>query len=288
MNEVFRTRLVGLAVLLSALFLLSLLLPKDAVPEGGSAETTVSLVEPLSGAERVSAPQPAAASESAPPAPAPPAPPSATREAPAISALADETPVVEHASAAAPAAAPLPRPPPATPPAPKPAVVAKPEKPVAAKGPVETAKAEKPPAEKPKAEKPKAEQPKPAASTASVSPPRPVAAEPGKSAAAKPAAAAKAPEVPAPVAKAPASGAGWYVQIGSYSDPGNAETIVSLLKPLGYRIESARIVGAAKQPLYRVRLGAFATESEARQALQRVARQGYPQSRVVSEAAAKG
>lgn len=75
----------------------------------------------------------------------------------------------------------------------------------------------------------------------------------------------------------------WYVQIGSFSDTGNAQTTLSLLQNIGYRGESAKIVNAAGATLYRVRLGPFPTETVARQAFDKVSRQGYPQARVLSE-----
>lgn len=282
MNEVFRTRLVGLAVLLAALFLLSLLLPKDEALAPSTPATTVSLVEPLAagGTSAPAAPMSPALEASTPvPSPVPPpAPP--VREAPAISALADEVPTVEHASPPPAAHAP------ATPPIAAAAkrAVAKPEKPQADKPAPAPAKpasapsravAEKSPADKAKPAKPQKAEVLAAAAAAPTSAPA--------VAAARAPTAGKGQDVPAAAAKAPPASGGWFVQIGSYSDAGNAETIASLVKPLGYRVDEARIVGSGGKTLYRVRLGAFASEAEARQAQQRVARQGYPQSRVVSE-----
>lgn len=125
---------------------------------------------------------------------------------------------------------------------------------------------------------------------------RPIPIPPSKSAApaAKAAPAASAPTVvartvvPAPAAPAAATPAtAWYVQIGSYADAGNAQTTLSLLQNIGYRGEAAKIVNAKGASLYRVRLGPFATEATARQALDKVTRQGYPQARVLSESRAK-
>lgn len=280
MNEVFRTRLVGLAVLLAALFLLSLLLPKDEALAPSTPATTVSLVEPLAaiGTSAPAVPMSSAVEVPTPvPSPVPPpAPP--VREAPAISALADEVPTVEHASPPPAVLAP------ATPPiaaAAKPAV-AKPEKPQADKPALAPAK----PASAPSravAEKSLVDRAKPAKPQKAEVLAAPTPAPAPSAAAARAPMAGKGKDVPAAAAKAPVASGGWFVQIGSYSDAGNAETIASLVKPLGYRVDEARIVGSGGKTLYRVRLGAFASEAEARQAQQRVARQGYPQSRVVSD-----
>jgi cell division protein FtsN len=78
----------------------------------------------------------------------------------------------------------------------------------------------------------------------------------------------------------------WYVQIGSFSDQGNAQTTQNLLQNIGYRGESQQTTGAGGNILYRVRLGPFPSEAVAQQALDKVTHQGYPQARVLSEAAA--
>lgn len=74
----------------------------------------------------------------------------------------------------------------------------------------------------------------------------------------------------------------WYVQIGSFSQRSNAQTVVDLLRKAGYRVESATVTAGGKT-YDRVRLGPFSDETTARQALDRVKRQGYPQSRLTSE-----
>jgi cell division septation protein DedD len=74
------------------------------------------------------------------------------------------------------------------------------------------------------------------------------------------------------------------VQIGSFSDQDNARTILSLLQNAGYHGDSTPFDAKGKT-LYRVRLGPFANEAAARQAQDKVAHQGYPQARALSEAA---
>jgi cell division protein FtsN len=105
-----------------------------------------------------------------------------------------------------------------------------------------------------------------------------------------PPAPAPLPIAPLPVAKAvepaaskPTTGTLWYVQIGSFADTGNAQTTLSLLQNIGYHGESSKIVSGTGATLYRVRLGPFPTETVARQAFDKVSRQGYPQARVLSE-----
>jgi cell division protein FtsN len=82
----------------------------------------------------------------------------------------------------------------------------------------------------------------------------------------------------------PAAGTVWYVQIGSFAEAGNAQTTLSLLQNIGYRGESTRIASSAGKALFRVRLGPYPTEPVARQALDKVSRQGYPQARLAAEA----
>ncbi|MDR3415633.1 MAG: SPOR domain-containing protein [Nevskia sp.] len=96
------------------------------------------------------------------------------------------------------------------------------------------------------------------------------------------------PPVPAtvkpaePTAASPALKA-WYVQIGSYSDAGNAQTTLNLLHNIGYRGESRAVTSPTGATLYRVRLGPFTSEAAAQQAFDKVTHQGYPQARMLSE-----
>jgi len=75
----------------------------------------------------------------------------------------------------------------------------------------------------------------------------------------------------------------WYVQIGSFSDRDTALTTISLLQNIGYRAEMGAIAGPEGSPLQRVRIGPFPSEALAQQAQARVAHQGYPDSRTVTE-----
>lgn len=257
MNGLLRQRLVGLAVLLVLVFLLSLLLPGK--PDSSEAEpsTTVSIngEQVLTEADAVPPPDDllpepidAAGSEAPPPADAPVA-------ISDVASLAepDATPGTAKPAPAAPSAA--------LKLSPKVGVhrgqdVAEPKP--AAKStdkPVEKLPAK--PADKP-ADKPPA--------VAAVTP-KPKLAE----------SVTKAP------AKAAEAAAGWYVQIGSFSDAGSAQTIVTLLKKLGVPAGITRIKGVKGNPLNRVRAGPYASEAAAKAAHARIAKNGYPQSRIVQE-----
>ena len=97
------------------------------------------------------------------------------------------------------------------------------------------------------------------------------------------------PTVPPPAkptsTPSPADARIWYVQIGSFADQRNAQTTLSLLNGIGFRGESVAIAGTNGTSLYRVRLGPFPNEAAARQAQDKVAHQGYPQCRALSEPA---
>lgn len=125
-----------------------------------------------------------------------------------------------------------------------------------------------------------------AASTSSSTPPKP----PSPPSASKPAVAAPlsqpaaslSPPVSVSAADSPDAKT-WYVQIGSFADQNNAQTSLSLLQNIGYRGESSPITNASGNRLYRVRLGPFPNEAAARAAQEKIAHQGYPQSRAVAE-----
>ena len=245
MNEVLRRRLVGLAVLVFGLFLLSWFVPggDGRGVEPGTPSTLVAL-GPGGAVDAASA----EAAQDLPPAPEP-APAVAAPSAPPIADLTgDAKPAAESAQVvpAAPAVAPSPR---ATP---KPAPSAPAEAPVTSHRP----------------------QPVPKLV--------PQKAEPAKPIAAKPAPKSAPPARPEPAEQAVASASGWWIQIGSYSDRNKAATILSLLRKVGHRGELSTIKGK-KALLNRVRLGPYANEAAARAALPKVAHQGYPQAQVVSE-----
>lgn len=245
MNEVFRRRLVGLAVLLVLLFVLSLLLPGAPTPEESLPSETISLKAPLP------ASQAGATSETPPVATDAPA----AREPVAEVAISD----VERPPSSSARVEPAARPEPA-PPAPKnaelklsPKVTPAPPKPAPA-----------PPVTKPSPKPEATVAPKPRLAELVAKPPKP---------------ADKA--TPKPADKPAVSG--WYVQVGSYSDAGKASTIVSLLQKIGYRAESSKIVNAQGKTLHRVRLGPYPSEAAAKAAQDKVARQGYPQTRLAQE-----
>lgn len=220
MNEVLRQRLVGLAVLLLMVFVLSLLLPGQPPVEDSVPATTVSLTgETLTEADAVPPP------DDLPADPAFDAPPVDSEVT--ISALADPPAVDE--------------------PSPSPPV-----------GQLKLA---------PSVDMAAAQQP--------AAPP----AEPRRA----------APEILKPSSKlaeavvgAPPA-PGWYVQVGSYSKPGSAQTVVTLLGKIGVQAGITPIKGVKGQALNRVRAGPFGTEAAARATQAKVARNGYPQSRVVHE-----
>lgn len=220
MNEVFRRRLIGLAVLLSLAFLLSLLLPGAPARNELEPSTTVSL-----------------SGESLQVTEADAVPPPDDYTSPESAANPDEPPGDEVAISdlnndeADAASAPKPAPEVAKPAVPKPA--AKPPAPVVV--------------------------PKPKPAEALASPPKPATVD-------KPAA------------------AGWYVQIGSFAEAGTATTIVNLIGKQGHHGLISKITGANGKTLHRVRAGPYSSEAAARSAQARLATQGYPQTRVVSEA----
>lgn len=266
MNEVFRRRLIGLAVLLALAFLLSLLLPGAPAREELEPSTTVSLSgEILQVTEADAVPPPddytspdvaAAAKDGSKPA----------GPEVAISDLSDPRRDEDRE----------PEPPPA---APKPAV----DKTPAVKAPVAkpVTPAAPPPAPgtslklAPKVTKPEPD-PKQAAAEPSPRPPAQVVTP--------------KPRLAESVAKPPsaaddkAAGGNWFVQIGSFSELGTATTIASLIRKLGYRGEVSKISGKNGRTLHRVRAGPYPTEAAARSAQARIATQGYPQARVMSEA----
>jgi len=115
-------------------------------------------------------------------------------------------------------------------------------------------------------------------------------------AAAVPAAQADVPPAPAPTtpsavpaAAAPSAHGGhaWYVQIGSFADPRNAQAVLGRLQGIGSPGESAPIKLTTGAKVYRVRLGPFPDAAAAKQVLDKLAGEGYSQALVLPEAAAK-
>ncbi len=230
MNDMLRQRLVGLAVLLAAVFLLSLLLPGAPAPDPATPSTTVSLAGEQLLTEADAVPPP----DDLPPEPVPESLPPAE----AAVVISDVGSLTEPAR-------------PESPP-PPPAVLKLAPKVAANKRPQDIAEP-----------RPGA-RPPPAATIT----PKPKLAESVTKATPPPAA---------------ASAAGWYVQVGSFSDAGSAQTIVTLLKKLGVSAAVTRITGNKGNPLNRVRAGPYPSEAAARTAHARIAKNGYPQSRIVQE-----
>ncbi len=237
MNEVFCRRLVGLAVLLALVFLLSLLLPGTPAREEIEPSTTISLSgEPLQVTEADAVPPPddytrddgTAVAESG-----------IRVDKPA--SAAPEIPISDLSGSEAAVA---------TEPPPQLSAAAKSPAPIEAVKSAGALPATKPPVQ--------VVTPLPKLSESLAKPPRPAADN---------------------------SIAGtWYVQIGSFSELGTATTIVSLIRKQGYRGEVSKISGAKGKTLHRVRAGPYPSEAAARSAQARIATQGYPQARVVSEA----
>lgn len=248
MNGLLRQRLVGLAVLLAATFLLSLLLPGTPQPSEAEPTTTVSITgeEQLTEADAVP-------------------PPDDMLPEPVDGSLPTVEPSVAIADVEAAAELPPAAPVPAVTPVPAPTTVHP------AEGPKTAPKIGIHRAQDVVEPRPSAK-PKPAEITP---PPAPKPAE----TAPKPKLAESAPVPP----KSAAPAAGWYVQIGSFSDAGSAETIVTLLKKLDVKAAITRITGVNGKPLNRVRAGPFASEAAAKAAHDKIARNGYPQARIVQE-----
>jgi len=243
MNDTFRQRLVGLAVLLVLVFLLSLLLPGKPTPEEAEPSTTVSITGEQLLTEADAVPPP----DDLPPEPITDAGAESLPPAEATVAISDVGSAVEPE---------LPQPKPA--PAP-PSTALKLTPKVGASRSQDVA--EPKPSAKPSPAKP------PVVATVT---PRPKLAE-----------SVAKPPPPAPKTAAPA--AGWYVQVGSFSEAGSAQTIVTLLKKIGVSASVTRIKGVKGNPLNRVRAGPYASEAAAKSAHAKIAKNGYPQSRIVQE-----
>ncbi len=72
----------------------------------------------------------------------------------------------------------------------------------------------------------------------------------------------------------------WYVQVGSFEDPVNARSVLVKLYQLGMptAIQSVQV---KKDLWYRVRVGPYALESKARDALVAIRQQGYREAKLV-------
>lgn len=100
------------------------------------------------------------------------------------------------------------------------------------------------------------------------------------------------PDAPRPNLKVdeslePAAG-GWYLQIGSFESQTNARNVLQKLYGAGLPT-TIQSMSVGKKLWYRVRVGPYADEAAAQQALATVRKQGYPLAKVVRpEAPAPG
>lgn len=244
MNGLLRQRMVGLAVLLALVFLLSLLLPNAPKSDAISPSTTVSVSgeQVLTEADAVPPPDdmlPEPVADQLPPA------------EPSV-AIADVEASI--APAAAPAAS---LPASVDPASASPDGVRQPPKRAALRSqdtvePKPQAKPHDKPHEKPKS---------PVASAVLPTPPKPKPAEP----------------------KSVPTAAGWYVQVGSFSDAGSAQDIVTRLQQVAIAATVTRITGVKGNRLNRVRAGPYASEAAAKSAQAKIAKNGYAQARIVQE-----
>lgn len=242
-GKLLRQRLVGLAVLLALAFLLSLLLPGAPTPEEGEPSTTVS----LTGEQRLTEADAVPPPDDLPIGPIAPIGPMEPIGSigPTAETLPPADAEVEISDVETSAVPP--------PPAPPPAAALKLTPRVATdKRPQDVAEPRPAPA-------------RPAAQA--VVTPRPKLAE----------------SVAPPAPSGAATGTVWYVQIGSYSAAGSAQTVVALLRKLGVSATITRITGKKGNALDRVRAGPYASEAAAKAAHARIARNGYPQSQIVQE-----
>ena len=244
MNGLLRQRMVGLAVLLALVFLLSLLLPNAPKPDPSAPSTTVS----------VSGEQLLTEADAVPP-------PDDMLPEPVADQLPPAEPSVAIADVEASTA------PDAAPAAPLPASVdtagvspdgvRQPPKRAALRSqdtvePKPQAKLHDKPHDKPKS---------PVAAAALPTQPKPKPVEP----------------------KSVPTAAGWYVQVGSFSDAGSAQSIVMELKRIGISATVTRITGVKGNRLNRVRAGPYASEAAAKSAQAKIAKNGYAQARIVQE-----
>jgi cell division septation protein DedD len=272
MNDILKRRLIGVLVLLALVFLLSWLLP-DRWQDSGEQGISSTVLPLVPNGNDVQPSAPASASETEMQSPAAPhatPPPIAAASVAPASALPEAVDAVDSAAPPLPAAG-------SARTVPKP--VAAPPSAVTAAAPKLAVKPTlTPPALKMAQSLPPARSPVQQAAAS----PKPAAVPPPAPPPPKLSSALIAP--PAPILS---SAAGqprlWYVQIGSFSDQGNARTTQDLLQNIGYHGESSQANGPSGNTIYRVRLGPFPSEAVAQQALDKVSHQGYPQARVLSE-----
>jgi cell division protein FtsN len=309
MNESFKRRLVGLLVLLVAVFALSLLLPRDWTESGekGVPSTTLALTTNGDSAAPAvpdaTAPAPGSPAAMAATTAKQSAPPPAAASQVATAAPANGRGMPEEVDSTAPALDLDARPHAATSSTPPTGAAPPPAKVVMDKSTEQKAADQKAAAQKQAQAAPATADTKPKDTSRDgpkvpalkLSPSMPLAAKPAPAMPPVPAAKNVAPPVVAnkmatamqapPPVPAPGQVRLWYVQIGSFADQGNAQTTLNLLQNIGFRGESSQVSSATGATLYRVRLGPFPSEAVAQQALTKVSHQGYPQARVLSEAA---
>lgn len=89
-----------------------------------------------------------------------------------------------------------------------------------------------------------------------------------------------------PVTAAPPAAAAttenWYVQIGSFGNPGNARAVVQKLRQKDWPVALEPIQGS-KGVLYRVRVGPYPTEARGKAVLASMGKEGFREARLVHE-----
>lgn len=236
MSGVLRQRMVGLAVLLALVFLLSLLLPSAPKPEQSAPSTTVSVSgeQLLTEADAVPPPDdmlPEPVADQLPPA------------EPSVAIADVEASIAPDAALAAPLPA---------------SVDTASASPDGVRQPPKRAALRSQDTVEPK---PQAKPQAPVAAAVLPTQPKLKPAEP----------------------KSVPTAAGWYVQVGSFSDAGSAQSIVMELRRAGITATVTRITGVKGNRLNRVRAGPYASEAAAKSAQAKIAKSGHAQARIVQE-----
>lgn len=280
MNDALKQRLVGALVLLGAALLFAFLLPSPGklAMEEGTRMATIDLHAPEGGVELVDA------ARVTPPVIAAPAPRAGADSAETAATAVNGEPDVQDPAPGKRAAPPTYRAPPLqlksadrlqhVPPVPSLAMTGKPvekptEKPAAKLGEKPVAKPSLAPAV------PAARPATPPAMVATAPAVKPLAPPAAASVPAKPATPTPGPTTTAAApATQPATGARWSVQIGSFSEVGNAKQAESRIEAAGMPC-IVLLVDTPKGKLYRVRIGPLPGEGEAQAARSKALQLGF-------------
>lgn len=264
MNNKLKRRLAGAAVLLVATFIVVSLLPTpEQASQSGTDVVTIPLHDVQSSAPPTMVAQGAPQTLSAPE-PATTAPPPDEGTDPGLQDVGSSG---DDDGAGDEPASQQPKPEPRTPSADAPKVVEKTEAPA----PKPASPAAPKPLETPAA-------PKPADKPVVVATPKPVAPA-TKPPERKPATAAAPPATPS--SAKPAAGGAWFVQVGGFSDIGNARQVQAKLQAIGQPNILAP-VDTGKGTIYRVRGGPYASEAAAQAAFAKIKAVGYPGSQLIA------